>query len=73
MYYLLHRNQIHVSALFIGHLQIDKGKNLISSYTRLACIVYSGEVKGGVGMRSRMLYVGWVVWVHGFWYFSILG
>ena len=29
-------------------------KNLISSYTRLACIVYSGEVKGAVGTRSRM-------------------
>jgi len=29
-------------------------KNLISIYTRLAYIVYSGEVKGEVGMRSRM-------------------
>jgi hypothetical protein len=29
-------------------------KNLISSYNRLACIVYSGEVKGEVGTRSGM-------------------
>jgi len=26
MYYLLHRNQLHVSALFIGHLQVDNEK-----------------------------------------------
>ena len=26
MYYLLHRNQLHVSALFIGHLQVHNGK-----------------------------------------------
>ena len=23
MYYLLHRNQLHFSALFIGHIQVD--------------------------------------------------
>ena len=44
-------------------------RNLVSSYTRLACIVYSGEVSGEVGTRSRMCCVGWVVWVHWFWYF----
>ena len=27
--------------------------------------VYSGEVRGEVGTRSRMCYVGWEVWVHG--------
>ena len=43
---------------------------LVSSYTRLACIAYSGEVKGEVGTRSGMCCVGWVVWVQGFWYFS---
>ena len=26
MYYLLHRNQVHVSALFIDHLQVDNEK-----------------------------------------------
>ena len=29
-------------------------RNLISSYSRFACVVYSGEVKGEVGTRSRM-------------------
>jgi len=37
-----------------GHLQVDNEKNLISSYTRFACVVYSGEAKGEVGTRSRM-------------------
>jgi len=27
--------------------------------------VYSGEVRGEVGTRSRMCCVGWVVWVRG--------
>ena len=40
-------------------------KNLVSSYTRHVWAVYSGEVRGEVGMRSRMCYVGWLVWVHG--------
>ena len=40
-------------------------KNLVSSYTRFMWAVYSGEVRGGVGTRSRMCFVGWVVWVHG--------
>jgi len=26
---------------------------------------YSGEVRGEVGTRSHICYVGWVVWVHG--------
>ena len=28
-------------------------------------VVYSGEVRGEVGTRSRTCYVGCVVWVHG--------
>jgi len=44
-------------------------KNLVSSYTRLLGVVYSGEVRGEVGTRSRMCCVGWVVWVHGFSYY----
>ena len=28
-------------------------RNLISSYSRFACVVYSGEVKGEVGTRFR--------------------
>jgi len=27
--------------------------------------VHSGEVRGEVGTRPRMCYVGWAVWVHG--------
>jgi len=33
-------------------------KNLVSSYTRLMWVVYSGEVRDEVGTRSRMCYVG---------------
>ena len=54
---------------FIGHLQVDKCKNLVSSYTRLVCVVCSGEVSGEVGTRSRTCCVGWVVRTHGFCYF----
>ena len=34
-------------------------------------VVYSGEVRGEVGTRSRMFSVGWVVWVHGFCYYML--
>ena len=47
MYNLLHKEQLHVSALFIGHLQVDKWETLVSSYTWFVWVVYSGEVKGG--------------------------
>ena len=60
MYYLLHRNQLHVSALFVAIFRLIM-RNLISSYTRFACFVYSREVKGEVGTRSRMRCVWWVV------------
>ena len=63
---LLHKDQLHVSAIFNGHLQVDKRETLVSSYTHLVWVVYSGEVRGGVGTRSGMRCVGWVVWVHGF-------
>ena len=59
MYYLLHRNQLHVSALFIGHLQVGNEK----LNKQFACVVYSGEVKVEVGTRSGMRCVVWVVWV----------
>jgi len=35
-------------------------------------VVNSGEVRGEVGTRSRMCYVGWVVEVHGFCYYMLL-
>ena len=68
VYNLLCKEQLHVSALYIGHHQVEKWKNLLSSYTRLVCVVYSGEVRGGVGTRPGMCCVGWVVWVQGFCY-----
>ena len=33
--------------------------------------VNSGEVRGEVGTRSRMCYVGWVEWVQGFCYYTL--
>jgi len=36
-------------------------KNLVSSYTWL---LYSGEVRVGVGTKSRICCVGWVVYLH---------
>jgi len=50
--------------LAIFRLKNEK-KNLVSSYTRLMWVVYRGEVRGEVGTRSRMCYIGWVVWVQG--------
>ena len=33
MYYLLHINQLHASALFIGHLQVDEdGQRIVLKY-----------------------------------------
>ena len=40
-------------------------KYLVSSYTRLILVVYSGEVGVEVDTRSRMCHGGWEVWVHG--------
>jgi len=40
-------------------------KNLVSSFTGIMWVVYSGEVRGEVSARSGMCCVGWVVWVHG--------
>ena len=56
--------------LAIFRLRNEK-KKLLSSYTRLMWVVFSGEVRGEVGTRSRMCYVGWVVWVHGFCYYML--
>ena len=62
---LLHKDQLHVSAFYNGIFRLRLKKNLVSSYTQLMWAVYSGEVRGEVDTRSRMCYVGWVVWVHG--------
>jgi len=44
--------------------RLKNEKNLVSSYTRLVWVVYSGEVRGEVGARSRMCCVGCVVYCH---------
>jgi len=51
MYNLLHK-ELDVSALFFGHLQVDKWETLVSNYTLFVWAVYSGEVRGGVGKHS---------------------
>ena len=44
MYNLLHKDQPHVSALFIGHLQVDKWDTLVSSYTQLVWVHNTCEI-----------------------------
>jgi len=63
IYYIKNNYMFRPFTLAIFRLRNEK--NLVSSYTRLMWVVYSGEVRGEVGTRSRMCYVGWVVWVHG--------
>ena len=57
--------------LILAIFRLRNEKNLVSSNTRLMWVVYSGEVRGEVGTRSRMCYVGLVVWVHGFYYYML--
>jgi len=67
MYYI--KNNYMFRHFTLAIIRLINKKILVSSYTRFVWDVYSGEVRGEVGTRSRMCYVGWVVWVHGFWYF----
>jgi len=64
IYYIKNNYMFWHLTLAIFRLR-NKKKNLVSSYTRLMGVVYSGEVRGEVAKRSRMCYVRWVVWVHG--------
>ena len=63
IYYI--KNNYKFRHLTMAIFRLRNGKNLVSSYTRIMWAVYSGEVRGKVGTRSRMCYVGWAVWVHG--------
>ena len=47
-------------------------KNLVSIFTRVKWLVYSGEVRGELGTRSSMCCGGWEVWVQGFCYCMLL-
>ena len=61
LYYIKYNYMFRHLIMAIFRLRM---KNLVNSYTRLMWAVYSGEVRGEVGTRSRMCYVGWAVWVH---------
>ena len=63
VYYLLHREQLHVSALDNGHLQVVYGT--LSKQLNETCIwtAYMGQGGGKVGTRSRICHKGWMVWV----------
>jgi len=69
VYYIKNNYMFRHFSLAIFRL-INK-KNLVSSYTRLMWVVYSGEVRGEVGTRSCMCCVGCVLWVHRFCYINL--
>ena len=71
VYYIKNNYMFRHLTLAIFRL-INEKKNLVSSYTGLVWVVYSGEVRGEVGTRSGMCCVGWVVWVQGFCYCMLL-
>jgi hypothetical protein len=61
---LLHKVQLHVSALDNGHLQVVQ-EILSKQLYKAIWVVSSGEVGGEVGTTSHVCHRGWVVWVHG--------
>ena len=65
MYRIYYIENYMFRRLTMAIFRLRNEKNLVSSYTCLMWAVYCGEVRGEVGTRSRMCYVGWVVWVHG--------
>jgi len=66
IYYIKYNYMFRPFTLAIIRLRNEE--NLACSYTRVMWVVYSGEVRGEVGSRSLMCYIGWVVWVQGFCY-----
>jgi len=65
MYRIYYTENYMFRHLTTAIFRLRNEKKLVSSYTRLAWPVYSGEVRGEVGTRSRMCCVGWAVWVQG--------
>jgi len=63
IYYI--KNSYMFRHFSLAIFRLTNEKILVSSYTRLVCVVYSEEVRGEVGTRSGMCCVGWVVWLHG--------
>jgi len=69
VYYIKNNYMFRHFTLAIFRLRNEK--NLVNSYTRLMWVVYSGGVGGELGTRSRICYVGWVFWLHGFCYYML--
>ena len=65
MYIIYYINNYMFRPFSLAIFRLINEKNLVSSYTGLVWVVYSGEVRGEVGTRSGMCCVGWVVWLHG--------
>ena len=70
IYYI--KNKYMFPPFSLAVFRLINEKILVSSYTRLMWVVYSGEVRGEVGTRSDMCCVGWVVWVQWFCYCMLL-
>ena len=64
IYNLLHREQLHVSALVNGHLQVVYENTFREQlYKTYIWATYMGLGAGKVGTRSRIWSEGWMVWV----------
>ena len=63
MYYLLHREKLHVSALGNGHLQVVYETLSKQFYKTYIWATYMGHGGGKVDTRSRICPKGWMVWV----------
>ena len=63
MYYLLHREQLHASALDNGHLQVVYETLSKQLYKTYIWATYMGYGWGKVGTRSRICPKGWMMWV----------
>ena len=64
IYYLLHKEQLHVSALVNGHLQVVYENTFCEQLYKTyiwATYMWLGGCK--VGMGSRTCPKGWMVWV----------
>ena len=61
MYYLLRGNQLHVSALFIGHLQVDNEKlNKQLHSICVCCLKWGGKRLGWYEIWHELCRVGGV-------------
>ena len=59
---LLHREQLHVSALDNGHLQVVYESHDKQLYKHIYGLLIWGGEGGEVGKRSRICQNGWDVW-----------